>query len=148
GNVQPLQVLSASDLDEHGSGFQPALDWLYVDTNGNGKRDCGKEFGESTPAYGEPIFVVDDVNQDGVVAPSEKLLRLGTSKVAAVKAARVYKRGNATNGIAAYGSSLLADKSLLEYASHGTGVAGILVGGVQDRSKLLGLAPGAELYAV
>ncbi|MGZ3420822.1 MAG: S8 family serine peptidase [Polyangiales bacterium] len=151
GTIEPgevLRELSAQGYDEHGGGFQPAVDWLYLDTNGNGQRDYGKEFGETTPAYGEPLFIVDDVNQDAEIAPSEKLLRLGTSKIAAVKASRVYTRGNTTSGIAAYGSTLLKNAQFLDYASHGTGVAGILVGGVQDRSKLLGLAPGAELYAV
>lgn len=144
---EKLQILSAQ-LKGRASGFDPALDWVYVDTNGNGARDFGKSFGESTPAYGEPIFVVDDVDQDGKVGLAERLLRLGSSKIAAAKSTRTWTRGNANYGIAAFGQQIYDDSTLLEWAGHGTGVAGILVGGVADRTRLLGLAPGAELLAV
>lgn len=136
------------DSPDRTSTFDPALDYLYVDTNGNKQRDVGPTFTEDTPAHGEPIFVVDDVDRDGKVALSEKLLRLGTSKIAAARASRSYTRGNANYGILAYGNALLKNAALLDYSSHGTGVAGILAGGVADHSRLLGLAPGADLLVV
>lgn len=142
-----LKTITVQSPERNGT-FDVALDYVYVDTNGNGSRDFGMGFTEDTPAHGEPIFVVDDVDHDGVLSTSEKLLRLGTSKVAAARASRTYTRGNATAGISAYGSYLLKSDQMLEYAAHGTAVAGILAGGVPDRSRLLGLAPGAELIVV
>ena len=42
--------------------FRPTHDWLYVDADGDGARNYGSAagFDESTPAYGEPLFVADD----------------------------------------------------------------------------------------
>ncbi len=150
GSIEPTETLKELrvELASHPGKLDPALDYLYLDQNGNGKRDYGAGFAEDTPALGEPIFVIDDVDADGVLAPSEKLLRLGTSKISAVRASKAYTRGVEGKGINAYGQALLADTQQLDWAGHGTGVAGILVGGVPDRSLYLGLAPGAELLAV
>lgn len=149
GSVGPNEVLRVlhADVDGRSAGFDPTLDWVYVDENGNGQRDFGAAFAESTPAFGEPIFVIDDADADGKLATSERLLRLGTSKIAAARTTKTYVRGDAA-GVLAYGASILKDAQKLEDASHGTGVAGILVGGVPDHSKLLGLAPGADLLVV
>ncbi len=150
GAVGASEILRALIVDapDRRAGLDPSLDYVYLDLDGNGRRDFGSSFGEATPAYGEPIFVLDDVDGDGKLARSEKLLRLGSSKVAAARSTRTFTRGHETFGIAAYGQTLLKDEQLLEYASHGTGASGILVAGIPDRSKLLGLAPGAELVAV
>lgn len=150
GSIEPTEVLRElrADMADRKAGFDAAIDWLYVDENGNGQRDFGAGFSELTPAYGEPVFVVDDVDRDGALGRSEKLLRLGTSKVALARGNRTYTRGAETNGVITYGSWLVGSADRLEASSHGTGVAGILVGGVPDRSKLLGLAPGADLLAV
>ncbi|MBI2389322.1 MAG: S8 family serine peptidase [Deltaproteobacteria bacterium] len=150
GTIEPTEVLRElkADKADRKTGFDASLDWVYVDENGNGQRDFGKGFNELTPAYGEPIFVVDDVDQDGEIGRSEKLLRLGTSKVALARANKTYTRGAETNGVISYGTALVGSAEKLEASSHGTGVAGILVGGVPDRTKLLGLAPGADLLAV
>jgi len=144
---EKLRILSV-DSPVHGAGFDAGVDYVYVDTNGNGERDLGREFDEKTPAFGEPIFVVDDVDRDGKLALSERLLRLGTSKLAAVQANKTYTRGSGTSGINAYGLSLLRNPDTLSNADHGTAVAGILVGGVPERSQLLGLSPGAELLSI
>lgn len=126
--------------------FDARTDYLFVDTNNNLERDYGRDFREDTPGLGEPIFVVDDIDRNGQLALSEKLLRLGTSKLTAIRTeSRTYTRGSSTSGIQAYGVALLRDTQAHEYADHGTSVAGILVGGVPERTKLLGLAPGAEL---
>jgi subtilisin family serine protease len=150
GDIDATEVLKTISVKspERSGTFDVALDYLYLDTNGNGARDFGKGFTEDTPAHGEPIFLVDDVDHDGKLATTEKLLRLGTSKIAAARASRTYTRGNATYGISAYGNYLLKNDQILDYSSHGTGVAGILAGGVADRSRLLGLAPGADLVVV
>jgi len=143
--TEKLRILSV-DAPVRDGAFDAGVDYVYVDTNNNLDRDYGREFKETTPGLGEPIFVVDDVDRDGRLAVSEKLLRLGTSKVAALKAnGRTYTRGAMTGGILSYGSSLLRDADAHRNADHGTSVSGILVGGVPERSKLLGLAPGAEL---
>ncbi len=151
GSIEPgevLRTLIVESPDRRSSEFDAGIDYLYVDENGNGTRDFGREYTESTPAHGEPIFVVDDADGSGKLAVSEKLLRLGTSKIAAVRGSKTYTRGSSTGGILAYGASLLRNEQLLSDASHGTSVAAILVGGVPDISRSLGLAPGAELLAV
>ncbi|MBK7398344.1 MAG: S8 family serine peptidase [Myxococcales bacterium] len=144
--AEVLHVLTATGIAH--AGFVPALDYLYLDTNGNGKRDFGAGFDETTPAYGEPVFVADDVDADAVVAPTEKLLRLGTSKIAMARGSRNYTRGAAPYGILDYGKAVTKTDATIADSGHGTGVAGILVGGVPDRSRLLGLAPGADLLTV
>lgn len=124
-------------------GFRPERDFLYLDENENGKRDYGKDFSEDTPAYGEPIFVFDDANRDGSFEKKERLLRLGTCKVRAVKTQRgEFVRGG--EGARAL-SQLPSGSNDMESMGHGTGVAGILVGGVPGVSSHLGLAPQADL---
>jgi len=152
GSIEPAEVLRTllvDSPDRRSSEFDAAIDYVFVDTNGNGVRDFGgKDFTETTPAHGEPLFVVDDVDGNGKISAPEKLLRLGTSKVAAARSTRTYTRGNSTYGIFAYGNSIMRTADVLSDSSHGTAVGAILVGGVPDRSRMLGLAPGAELLAV
>ncbi|AKU97450.1 peptidase S8 and S53, subtilisin, kexin, sedolisin [Labilithrix luteola] len=146
-----LHVLSSRVISAYGPeldrdvGFTPALDFLYCDTNGNGSRDYGAGFTEDTPAYGEPLFVVDDANADGAVGPSERFIRLKTSKLAALRdGTKTYTRGDMKgSGLVNYEFKSAAQMS---DASHGTAVAGILVGGVPGVSRWLGLAPNADLY--
>jgi subtilisin family serine protease len=123
-------------------GFQAARHWLYADTNGNQARDFGpaRGFTEQDPAYGEPLFVVDDVDEDGVLEVGDKLLRLRSSRFKAIlrpATGLVYQRG--TN---------LVDVPLNTDPGHGTGVAGILVGGVPGLRWLYGLASDADLILV
>jgi MYXO-CTERM domain-containing protein len=148
GKIDPNEILRTLEVawEDRPSGFQSSIDYLYVDLDGDGRRGAGASFGEDTPAYGEPIFVIDDLDGDGRPSKEEGLLRLGSSKIAAVRARSTFRRGEA-RGIARYGESLVQRPELFAYASHGTGVGGILVGGVPDRSKILGLAPGADLLA-
>lgn len=154
GTIEPTEILQELRADivdiyklpyDVGTAFRPDRDYLYLDSNGNGRRDWGKGFPEDTPAYGEPIFVFDDANANGAMEPSERLVRLGTSKIRAVRAGtREYVRG----GTGSTGLSQLptgTDPASLEEMGHGTGVAGILVGGMPGISRYLGLAPGADL---
>jgi len=61
-------------------------DHLYVDANGNGQRDFGPVagFSEADSTYGELLLVPDDVNDNGVLDPGERLVALGTSKIRSV----------------------------------------------------------------
>ena len=149
GEAAPLRLLplralgrQETSLIEASTTLRPDLDYLYVDTNDNGERDVGRAFGEQTPAYGEPLFVADDANGNGVLDVGEKLLRLGTSKVLKVKNGdTVYERGAERNALVRW----VGDK---EDAAHATAVAGLLAGGVWGTSKFLGLAPGVDVLSV
>ncbi|MBM4398076.1 MAG: S8 family serine peptidase, partial [Deltaproteobacteria bacterium] len=123
-----------------------AYDWLYADSNGNGRRDYGPwaGFGEADPGYGEPVLVADDVDGDGVLDPAERLVLLATSKVERAFAGGVeYVRGKDLSKLdrGFFGT----DGSGLPTAAHGTGVAGILAAGTPRSSRFLGIAPGATL---
>ena len=126
---------------EHlGGSFNLERDWLYLDQNGNGQRDFGPAagFSEQDPAYGEPLFIPDDANLNGQLDPNERLLQLDTSKVVAIRdGEQDYLRG----------INLIDYPSVSsELSSHGTAVAGILVGGQNPgRRKNIGLAPHAEI---
>lgn len=135
------------------AAFDPSVDWLYLDTNGNGERDFGAlaGFGDDDPAFGEPLFVADDLDLDGALDPEERLVRLGTSKFRAVWVnleyglphQHEYRRGVDL-------SSLRRDYTggLFGYAdtAHGSGVAGILVGDVPlVGRRSVGIAPLAEM---
>ncbi len=152
GNADVLQRLPAfgagfyppyEEVLELGDALRPELDFLYIDVNGNGVRDYGKGFDESTPAYGEPLFVADDANGNGRLDPGERLLQLGSSKLRKIRTDKERTRGSRQSGIGAW----LAKEDFAPYTSHGTGVAGILVGGLWGQSKLLGLAPNADLLS-
>jgi len=124
--------------------LRPDRDWLYLDVNGNGRRDYGAGFDETTPAYGEPIFVADDANANGLLDSSERLLRLGTCRVRAVMDDREWER-SPTAADPLVGLDLGDDATIPDRLGHATGVAGILVGGAPSVSRYLGLAPGAEI---
>lgn len=119
-------------------GYQPDVDWLYVDENGNGTRDFGPSFTEDTPALGEPIFIGDDVNDNAHLDGGEKLLRLGTSKVRAVVVdGTQYTRGQNLTSYPVNGD-----------VSHGTGALGIAAGGAVRLRRYTGVAPDADLVLV
>ena len=118
--------------------FDPAMDYLYADANGNGARDFGvaKGFTEADPTYGERLFVPDDVNHNGKLDVGEKVVALGTSKIRAVRSAtgKIYRREKDLIKAPAQGD-----------AGHGTGASSILVGGNLGLTRLVGIAPDAEL---
>jgi len=122
-------------------GFQANRDWIYLDLNGNGKRDIGlqKGFTDDTPAFGEPLFIADDINQNGFIDPGEKLLRLKTSKIRAV-----YRIDQ--NMIRRRGVDLIKVPRPTE-RSHGTMTVGVLAGGHWSR-PYRGAAPDAEISFV
>lgn len=156
------RVLRASPIDFNGAHtgsltrprFDPSVDWIYVDVDGDGERGFGApRYTDADPAFGEPLFVPDDVNGNGRLDPEERLVRLGTSKLRAVLVKVdypglplhdwVYERGtdlseaprDVTGGIYGYADTL-----------HASGVLGILAGGVPLPSRRwVGIAPDAEL---
>lgn len=122
--------------------FEIGQHWLIADTNQNGRRDAGIEdgFQENDLAFGEPVFVADDVNGDGILQTQEKLIRLGTSKIRAVirtYSGKIYARGED-----------LIETPTYEDCHHGTGVGGILVGGAYGHSQIDGVATHAELINI
>lgn len=162
GEGETARVLRAAPVDLGGGsvagarpdGFHPGFDWLYLDTDGDGRRDTAldTDVREDTPALGEPLFTPDDADRDGVLGPHERLVRLGTSKIARfyvdligprIPFRREYVRGtdlrfarrDYTGGIYGYGDTL-----------HGTGVLGILAGDLPlVGRRWVGVAPDAEL---
>ncbi|MFO0708373.1 MAG: S8 family serine peptidase [Sandaracinus sp.] len=136
-------------------GFDPGFDWIYLDENGDGFRNTARtmpDVTDETPAFGEPLFTPDDVDRDGVLEVNERLVRLGSSKVAHQWIDLVgptspqhleLERGvdlhtarrDYTGGIFGYADTL-----------HGSGVMGILVGDLPlVGRRWVGIAPDAEL---
>ncbi len=126
-------LLSSDDPRE----FNAQYDFLYLDKNGNKKRDFGPGggFTENDPAYGEPVFIVLDANHNGKLDPGEKIVMLKTSKVRAVRE----KDGT----IRRRGTDLIYTEE--DSIGHGTGVAGIILGGHSGVEKIQGIAPDAEI---
>jgi subtilisin family serine protease len=129
--------------------FEPDLDWVYADTNGNGRRDYGPDngFDDRHPTFGEPIFLVDDVNGNGRLDPEERLVALGTSKIEKVLVyGKEYVRGTNLSELTA--NFFGGDEAGYPAALHGTGVSGILVGNQPGFSRYAGMAPEAKLYLI
>lgn len=146
-------------VDGRSIGFDPAIDWVYLDSNGNGRRDYGQAggFDDTAPAFGEPLFVPDDVNQNGKLDAGERLVRLGTSKFRKVfvdlkwtslqlSKKHTYERGKdlATLPTDFSGGALYGFPDAL----HATGVLSIVAGDVPlVGRRWVGIAPDAELLA-
>jgi hypothetical protein len=116
--------------------YNPAYDFLYVDNNGNKRRDFGPGAGftESDPTYGEQFFITIDINSNGKLDKSEKITALKTSKIRAVRE----RNGN----IRRRGIDLIYTEE--DSSGHGTGVAGLILGGTYGVQKIQGIAPDAE----
>lgn len=143
-----LRVLDAVEVSFRGDGsidgddlaLSIGRDWLYADLNGDNERNAGVAAGftEEDPAYGEPVFVVDDVDRDGVLEVGEPLLMLGTSKIRkVVSGERSWIRG--VDLIEA------ADADAARSSLHGTAVNSALLGGQPGYMADVGVAPGAEV---
>lgn len=136
-------------------GWDPGLDWVYLDLDANQRRDYGPPmFAESTPAFGEPLLTPDDLNRNGKIDPGERFVRLGTSKFKKVqinldvvaKLDRVFTRGDDLSQTPVD----LTDGQLYGYADalHATGVFTILAGDLPLAGrKWVGVAPDADLLA-
>ncbi|MDD4857647.1 MAG: S8 family serine peptidase, partial [Candidatus Krumholzibacteria bacterium] len=133
----PALVWSSANPSNNGNGYQTYWDWLYNDANFNYRRDYGTASGytESSPTFGEQIFIAIDSDDDGALDVGEKLVALKTSKVYATL----------TTGAVEYlrGTDLINNEN--DSNGHGTAVAGILAGGTVDRHIFTGIAPDAEI---
>jgi len=133
-------IRPGQDPEPNTAAFRASHDWVFADLNRDGARNFGAEegFGEDDPSYGEPLFVVDDLNNNGQLDVGEKLILLSVSKIASFDDGnRVFKRG--VDLIEAVNSPTFPN------AFHGTGVASILAGGQDRHHARVGIAPGAEL---
>ena len=142
GIIEPDEILeyidvSTSSAITNPAGYTPSLDWIYLDQNQNNGRDygSGQGFTESDPAYGEPIFITLDLNQNDLLNVGEPLVQLKTSKVR-----QVYQSDGV---IRERGVDLIQNEG--DSYGHGTPVSGILLGGVANVHQLAGIAPDAEL---
>jgi hypothetical protein len=158
--AQMLQVQTVDAYEGPISGvrndaFDPGLDWLYIDTNKNGQRDYGPSngFTETTPAYGEPLFVPDDVNINGKIDVGERVIQLGSSKFKAVRVDVDYAPYK-VNQIFTRGSNLVSTPTDITKGTlygfsdsfHATGVSTILAGDVPlVGRRWVGIAPDADL---
>jgi hypothetical protein len=151
--AETMDTFRAEVLPARAPGFDPAIDWLYLDENQNGQRDFGKAagFDDSTPAFGEPLFVPDDVNRNGKLDVGERVVRLGTSKFRKVYVHLDYPRrvdveyvrgrnltehkNNFTSGVYGFSDAL-----------HGTATLSVVAGDVPlVGRRWVGVAPDAEL---
>ena len=116
--------------------LEPDLDWLFIDVNGNGRRDFDADArpeGEATDALGEPLFAMLDRDGDGQFSARDRLIPLRRSRVHVYRNAdRTYRRG--------------VDLTQAPHDSdlHGTGVWGILAGG-PTHHRFAGIAPRATI---
>jgi Subtilase family len=171
GKVDPgetVQVVTAATYSDdtqsvvaaRPAGFDPSIDWLYLDTNANQQRDFGAAagFDDTTPAFGEPLFVPDDVNRNGKIDVGERVVRLGTSKFRDVYVRLDYQppqmKTVTENHVFTRGKDLSTIKTdyfnggVYGYADafHATGVLTIIAGDVPlVGRRWVGLAPDAEL---
>ncbi|NOS84647.1 MAG: S8 family serine peptidase [Ignavibacteria bacterium] len=126
-----------SSLGQVSGKYNPEFDFLYVDVNGNKKRDFGTKAGfkESDPSYGEQFFISIDENKNGKIEAGEKLVGLKTSKIRSVRQRDDIVRRRGIDLI-----DTEEDKN-----GHGTGVAGLIIGGHYGVQKIHGIAPDAEM---
>jgi MYXO-CTERM domain-containing protein len=159
-STEVLRVLRAVPFDVYTgdeaigvrqAGFDPAEDWLYLDTNANDVRDTARtsdEFDDETPAFGEPLFTPDDVDGDGVVERNERLVRLGSSKFITYG----IQHGERYDTVMRRGENLTSARSdytggALGYADtlHGSGVVGIMAADLPLVGRRnVGIAPDAD----
>ncbi len=151
--ARTLLLHYGDEVPARDDAFDPAIDWVYLDQNDNGQRDYGAAngFDDGVPAFGEPLFVPDDVNRNGRIDVGERVARLGTSKFKKVyvhieyyaEVDRVFERGvdmsshvqDFTGGAYGYSDAL-----------HGTGVLSIVAGDVPlVGRRWVGIAPDADL---
>ncbi|MCA9624939.1 MAG: S8 family serine peptidase, partial [Myxococcales bacterium] len=120
-------------------GYNPAWDYLYLDQITDGRRNVGPDVpgADGLAALGEPVFVADDVNGDGVITFPEKIVPLDGSKFLAIRDGNVFRRGE---NLAQY-----MPQGPFRDPSHATSMMGASAGGQPGYSRWLGMAPNAEL---
>jgi len=90
----PAYVWGSGYPSNYGNGYQTYWDWLYNDANHTWYREYGPAAGftESSPSYGEQVFIAVDTDTDGALDPGEKLVALKTSKIYATMTAGAVER--------------------------------------------------------
>jgi hypothetical protein len=133
----PALVWGSGYPSNNANGYQTYWDWLYNDANGDGVRNYGLAagFSETSPTFGERVFIVIDSNDNGVLDVGEKLVALRTSKIYATMNASAIERVR--------GVDILRTDA--DNNGHGTSVSGILAGGTVGRHIFTGVAPEAEI---
>ncbi len=159
---ETAQPLTAREVDYYGKDvgartddFDPSIDFLFLDSNGNGQRDYGAAagFDDTTPALGEPLFVPDDVNRNGKLDVGERVVRLGTPKIRKIFVDLAYPPYNVNH---VYERGVDLSQTKIDYsggalegfpdAYHATAVTTILVGDVPlVGRRWVGIAPDAEV---
>lgn len=126
-----------SKLGGDSKKYNPGFDFLYTDVNGNKKRDFGPASGfkETDPGYGEKLYIAIDDNKNDRIDAGEKLVALKTSKIRAIfqRDGQIKRRG----------VDLISAEE--DENGHGTGVAGLIIGGHYGVQKVHGIAPDAEI---
>ena len=127
-------------VENDGETYDVSMDWLWVDWTGDGTRNAGAGlgFGEDTPAYGEPLFIGDDVNGNGMLDLHEKVIRLGTSKIETIYLPY-------TGDSYVRGANLVDYPRSLDKASHATMTVGLLAANDPSRQRLHGIAADADI---
>jgi len=128
---------SVRELGAEPRKYNPGFDFLYIDVNDNKKRDFGPDAGfkETDPSFGEQLFIAIDDNKNGRIDAGEKLVGLKTSKIRSVmqRDGKIRRRG----------VDLIYTEE--DENGHGTGVAGLIIGGHYGVQKIHGIAPDAEM---
>ncbi|MFX0106739.1 MAG: S8 family serine peptidase, partial [Candidatus Hodarchaeota archaeon] len=131
------EALYYIDIDRDGT-FNATTDWLWADSL----------IQDGEPQIGEPFFVVNDTNGNDALDLSEKVTQLSTPKTKYI----VEKDGDPfTPSIIHWdrdGLGNLTSTTHVDTDGHGTGVAGILLGGQLGYRKYVGVAPSAELMMI
>ena len=153
GAVDPPEVLrmlpgrGSSLFEEEGDlygtddpAFNPGWDYLWLDWNGDGRRNVGAEVpgAETLPCLGEPVYAADDVDRDGAVRVPERVVPLGESKFLAI-------RSGAKECIRGQNLTECRVDGLGQDGNHATRMLGIVAGGQPGISRFLGVAPEAEI---
>jgi len=148
GKIDPDEVIRYIEIFDNTYGmlgqlgaeprkYNPGFDFLYIDVNGNKKRDFGPDAGfkETDPSFGEQYFIAIDENKNGRIDAGEKLVGLKTSKIRSVmqRDGQIRRRG----------VDLIYTEE--DKNGHGTGVAGLIIGGHYGVQKIHGIAPDAEM---
>lgn len=146
GSIEKDEILRYIDMfnntwgllpDGMSGKFNPAYDFLYIDANGNKKRDFGPAngFTETDPGYGEMMFIPVNYNTGNTIKAGDKILGLKTSKIRSVLQRDGIIRRRGVDMIHCEEDS----------SGHGTGVAGLIIGGYAGNPFFHGLAPEAEM---